>query len=161
MRKQPSSIRANWKESSSPSLKSVAKALHAFLLEYFIQNRVVQHTLFWVLSYYILLRFFAYEDTLYTVDFVYDFLFHISLGIVVYFNLLLLVPKLLNKQRYLFYLLAVALLLLAGIYLNKFTFEYFADLLFPRVLLHIVLQFPGYCPVFFDLPYPNHAAQIV
>ena len=131
MRKQPLLSQADLKKSNSPSLKRVAKALNAFILEYFIQNRVVQHTLFWVLSYYLLLRFFAYEDTLYTVDFVYNLLFHLSLAITVYLNLFFLVPKLLNKQRYLFYILAVLLLLVFGIYLNIFTFEYLADVLFP------------------------------
>ena len=131
MRKLPLLSQADLKESTSPSLKRVAKVLNAFILEYFIQNRVVQHTLFWVLSYYLLLRFFAYEDTLYTVDFVYDFLFHLSLALAVYLNLFLLVPKLLNKQRYLFYILSLALLLLIGIYLNIFTFEYLGDILFP------------------------------
>lgn len=133
MRKQPSSTPAAYNGArSKASWRGLIQYAHAFLLERIIQNRVIQHGLFWMLSYYILLRFFAYEETLYTVDFVYTFLFHLSLVSVVYFNLFMLVPRLLNKQRYLFYILSLLLLLPTGIILNKFTFEYLADLLFPN-----------------------------
>jgi len=52
-----------------------------------LQNRVLQHTLFWTLSYFILVRLFAYGDSLVTTDFIYAFLFHIPLVIGVYLHL--------------------------------------------------------------------------
>lgn len=117
--------------SNKSSIKQVGQSFNDFLLTKIIQNSVIQHTLFWVLSFYILLRFFAYETQLYPVDFIYTLLFHLSLVFIVYINLLVLIPRLLNRQRYLFYLLAVAVLLLIGIYANQLTFQYLADLLFP------------------------------
>lgn len=105
--------------------------IHSLLLEHIIQNRIIQHILFWILSFYILMRFFAYEDKLYTVDYVYTFLFHLSLGITVYLNLLFLIPKFLNRQKYLIYILTILLLLVTGVFLNQFTFNHLADFLFP------------------------------
>jgi sensor histidine kinase YesM len=96
----------------------------------FAQNRILQHILFWAVSFYILLRFFAYQNEIYTSDIIYSGLFHLSLVVVVYVNLLVLIPFLLQKNRILLYLIAVALLLFLGIQLNQWIFNDLSDWIF-------------------------------
>ncbi len=97
----------------------------------FFQSRLAQHLAFWGLSFYILTRHFAYEQEARLVDVVYTFLFHFSLLLAVYANLLVLIPRLLQLRRFLLYGLALGVLLAAGTFFNIFTFDYLADWLFP------------------------------
>ena len=97
----------------------------------FFQLRLVQHLAFWGLSFYILARHFAYEQEIQPVDLVYTFLFHLSLWFTVYANLFILIPRLLQARRFVFYALAVSALLAAGAYFNILTFDHLADWLFP------------------------------
>lgn len=100
----------------------IAQALH---------NRWLQHLAFWALSFFVLTRHFAYQDDIHMVDMVYCTLFHLSLWLAVYVNLLLLIPELLRPNRIVPYL-ALTLALMAGASLfNWFTFQYLADWLFP------------------------------
>ncbi len=99
--------------------------------EYLLRQRPLQHLAFWLLSFYVLARHFAYEDTVHRADIIYTLLFHLSLWLAVYANLLLLIPKLLQARRYLWYLLAITALLLAATYFNIFTFDVLAGWLFP------------------------------
>ena len=46
-----------------------------------------QHTLFWIVSFYVLLRLFAYNLEISRIDYIYTFLFHISIWLSVYINL--------------------------------------------------------------------------
>ncbi|MCI5082933.1 MAG: histidine kinase [Saprospiraceae bacterium] len=97
-----------------------------------IKNRWVQHLSFWALSYLILLRLFAYQDELFISDYIYTFLFHLSLLLVVYLNLRLLIPLLLQKSRYWLYFLALFVVFVLGVLFNEFTFNYLSDRLFPN-----------------------------
>ncbi len=96
-----------------------------------IRNRWVQHSLFWVLSYYILWRLFAYSKEVEWVDLIYTFLFHLTLVFVVYVNLRFLIPYYLQRKRYLIYFFFLILLILLGIGFNMATFNWLADVLFP------------------------------
>lgn len=96
-----------------------------------LQNRLLQHLLFWALSFYVLLRLFAYNLTISRIDYVYTLLFHLSLLAVVYVNLLLLIPRLLRPGRYLWFGLSVIAATVAGAGFNLFIFEELADRLFP------------------------------
>lgn len=95
------------------------------------QNRVVQHTLFWLFSFYVLLRMFAYQDEFEKVNIIYTFLFHLSLIFVVYLNLLWLIPRYLKPGRYFTYGFLALGLVLAGSLLNRVTFNSLADQIFP------------------------------
>lgn len=95
-------------------------------------NRYVQHISFWVVSFYILFRLFAYSEEVETVDLIYTFLFHIALVFVTYLNIWFLIPKFLQKRKYLIYFSGLVILILIGIGINNFTFNYLADLLFPN-----------------------------
>ena len=101
------------------------------ILKKIINNHLLQHSLFWGLSYFILLRLYAYQDELYASHYIFAFLFHISLVFVVYLNLRIAIPYFLEQKRYgLFFVLFILLFLLA-ILLNEFTFTNFSDWLFP------------------------------
>lgn len=95
------------------------------------QNRVVQHLLFWVLSFYVLMRFFAYTDELSKVDFIYTFLFHLSLWVAVYVHLFWLIPCFLRTKKYGQYFLLFFTVLILSSALNLLTFNYLSDFLFP------------------------------
>lgn len=102
-----------------------------FWLEKMIRNRAVQHVLFWVLSFYVLLRLFAYNLAISRIDFIYTFLFHLSLWAAVYVNLLILIPRLLRPRRYILYGLCFVLTALGGGAFNLLIFKELADWLFP------------------------------
>jgi len=94
-------------------------------------NKWTQHLSFWTLSFYVLLRLFAYELPPSGSDWIYTLLFHLPLLVAVYINLNWLIPRYLRRQRYLLYTLLTIGLLVSATYFNLFTFEYLADLLFP------------------------------
>ncbi len=95
------------------------------------RNRALQHVLFWVLSFYVLMRIFAYSDEWATVDLVYTLLFHFSIWLPVYVNLLWLIPSFLRTGKYALYLMLLAVFAIIGIIINLFTFNYLSDILFP------------------------------
>jgi len=102
-----------------------------YFVQWLLRNRALQHVLFWGVSFYILLRHFAYADELTRADWVYAILFHLSLLTVVYINLLILIPRLLQNGRYIWYGLAWLVTLALGISLNNLIFNTLADQLFP------------------------------
>jgi len=94
-------------------------------------NRIVQHFLFWGLSYFILLNFFSSSNKVEKIDFIYTFLFHISLVAAVYVNIWLLIPMFMTKRRYMYYLLSVLALLFLSAFINQLTFNKLVDLILP------------------------------
>ena len=96
-----------------------------------LQQRWLQHLAFWALSFYVLTRHFAYEEEIHKVDLIYTLLFHLSLWLAVYLNLLLLIPRLLRSNRIILYLFSVAIELAGASVFNWLTFQYLADWLFP------------------------------
>lgn len=101
------------------------------IVQWLLRNRVLQHILFWSLSFYVLARFFAYEETISRADVVYTLLFHISLLITVYINLLILIPIFLKQGKYIIYLVLLIFTLSGGAWINEATFNYIGDWLFP------------------------------
>lgn len=94
-------------------------------------NRIVQHVLFWTASFTFLVNFFKTSGELTKIDFIYTFLFHISLAAAVYVNIWLLIPLLLRKSRYLLYLGSVVALIYLAALLNQLTFEKLVDIILP------------------------------
>ena len=105
--------------------------IRRWLKERILRNRLVQHSLFWALSFYILLRLFAYEVPPSAADWIYTLLFHLSLLFGVYLNLLWLIPAFLQQGRHSMYAAGVLLLLSAATGLNLLTFQFLADWIFP------------------------------
>lgn len=58
---------------------------------------------------------------------IYSALFHISIVESVYLNLWVLIPKLLDRKKYLLYFIGIASVIIVGIQLNIFTFNYLTD----------------------------------
>ncbi|MEZ5040597.1 MAG: histidine kinase [Saprospiraceae bacterium] len=99
-------------------------------IEHIFQNRGIRHLLFWMLSFYVLFRLFFTNEKYFYTDWIYTFLFHISLFFVVYINLQLLLPLFFQHKKYLHYLLGFIITLGLGMVLNHLTFQYIADWLF-------------------------------
>ncbi|PCH69159.1 MAG: hypothetical protein COC06_08100 [Bacteroidales bacterium] len=104
------------------------------ILKSLVQNRMLQHLLFWVCSFYVLLQFFAFEDQLSDIDFVYTLLFHISLVFGVYLNIEILIRFLLKKEKYILYILALVAIWLLIAAVNQFTFTHLSDWIAPDYL---------------------------
>jgi sensor histidine kinase YesM len=95
------------------------------------QHRMVQHLLFWAVSFYVLMRLFAYSDEVSTVDIIYTFLFHLSIWLTVYINLNWLIPVYFKAEKYGLYFLLLAISTCISIGFNLLTFNYLSDILFP------------------------------
>jgi sensor histidine kinase YesM len=95
-----------------------------------LQNRVLQHTLFWCLSYYYLLYYFS-PDNPQKIDLIYTTVFHLPLLAGVYINLAVLVPWLLRRKRYIAFVVLVIALIGGMAALNIFLFNKVVDYLFP------------------------------
>jgi sensor histidine kinase YesM len=105
------------------------------------RNRFFLHSLFWALSYYILLQHFSISSQVSLIDYIFIALFHISIVSTVYINLYILIPRLLNKQNYLKYVFSLVILFFIFYGIHIFTFDYLSEILFPNYYL---ITFYGY-----------------
>ena len=96
-------------------------------LHQIVQNRLVQHSLFWALSLYVLFKIFNLNDTLAWTDWIYTVLFHLSLAILVYLNTMVLIPYLLRRNWYILFILGSVILTVGAAILNQFTFTTFCS----------------------------------
>lgn len=88
-----------------------------------INSKWIQHPVFWVLSVYAIGNYFSISSIFKFIDFFYALLFHIPLVFLVYVNLRVLIPKLLERGKYAIYALSIPLLLVTTFVLHEFTFE--------------------------------------
>jgi len=93
--------------------------------------RVLQHLLFWVLSFYIFLQFFKAEVKAEKIDYVYTSLFHITLFPVVYLNLEWLLPNFANKRKWLAYAVLILIMIVLFSWLNFQFFERWSTRILP------------------------------
>ena len=104
--------------------------------------RILQHLVFWIISFFILVRFFNTSNQVEKIDVIYTLIFHVSLLTGVYINLLVLIPHLLKKKKYLIY----ALLLIATIAgtsgFNLITFDKWIDYILPGYYFISFYDFP-------------------
>ncbi len=94
-------------------------------------NRIFLHILFWLFSYFIFSQIFKISDEVTRIDYIFSGLFHLSLLFGVYINLVLLMPKLFGKKKYLIYFTSLAATIFLSIILNLITFDWLADFVFP------------------------------
>lgn len=111
------------------------------LLQLIFQNRILQHILFWCLSYYCLLIFFS-PGPPERIDMIYTAAFHIPLLIAVYINLGVFIPLLLRKGRYGLYLCSLPALMALAAGLNIFLFNVVIDYLVPDYFFIAYYNFP-------------------
>lgn len=106
------------------------------LLNNSLYQKILLYFLFWIVSFYIGLEVFSYEDEYRTIDVIYTFLFHIPLIFGVSLHSYHLIPNYLAKSRFWIY----AITLVIGVYgasipLYFFTFNVFSEWLFPNYYL--------------------------
>ena len=94
-------------------------------------NRALQHILFWTASYVFLVNFFSTGNRTEKIDYIYTAIFHVSLVTAVYVNTGILIPRILQKGRYLVYFLSLVALIFAGGVFNQITFNHLVDLVLP------------------------------
>jgi len=95
------------------------------------RNRLLQHSLFWAFSFFVLLRIFAYSEEITTVDLIYTFLFHLSIWPAVYLNISWLIPRYFQAGKYLIYVLLLSVEIILSVGFNLAIFNYLSDFLFP------------------------------
>jgi len=95
------------------------------------QNRIIQHILFWSVSYYYLIHSFSITNNIEKIDFIYTGVFHVTIVLAVYINLYVLIPRLLAKKRYVLYAVGLLVLLAVTAQLNIFIFSHAIDYLLP------------------------------
>lgn len=101
-----------------------------FFLRIF-QIRVLQHLVFWAVSFIILLNFFNTSNQIEKIDFIYTAIFHISLITGVYLNLFVLIPLFLKRNRYLLYGLLLLIVIAGTAGFNMLTFDKLIDYVLP------------------------------
>ena len=95
------------------------------------QVRILQHLLFWAISFTVLLYFFNTSNKIEKIDIIYTAIFHISLVTGVYLNLLVLIPLFLKKDRYLLYGLLLLAVIAGTAGFNLLTFNKLIDYVLP------------------------------
>ena len=93
--------------------------------------RILQHLLFWVISFFILVRFFNTSNQVEKIDVIYTLIFHVSLLTGVYINLILLIPHFLRKKKYLIYVLLLIATIAGTSGFNLITFDKWIDYILP------------------------------
>lgn len=107
-----------------------------------INSKWIQHPVFWVLSVYAIGNYFSISSIFKFIDFFYALLFHIPLVFLVYVNLRVLIPKLLERGKYAIYALSIPLLLVTAFVLHEFTFEILLPIL-PTEFYMVSFTDPG------------------
>jgi len=96
-----------------------------------IKSRWLQHLLFWLAAFYILLRSFAGSAGIVKIDIIYTLIFIATMLPGIYLNLLLLIPRFLSKKHYFLYSSSVLLMIPATACLNILTFSKLTDIILP------------------------------
>lgn len=88
-----------------------------------LNKKWIQHGAFWVLSIYAIGSYFSIASLFKFIDFFYSLLFHVPLVFLVYVNLRVLIPRFLEREKYLLYFASIPMLLLASYAVHELTFE--------------------------------------
>lgn len=94
--------------------------------------RLIQHFLFWLLSFRILLGVFANSNDFLLIDFIYTGVFISTILIPVYLNLRLLIPKLLSIKKYFLFVISFSVVLALSVIFNHLVFSKLIDYIFPE-----------------------------
>ncbi|WP_346858014.1 histidine kinase [uncultured Draconibacterium sp.] len=94
------------------------------------KDRVLQHILFWCLSFLILMNILKVSAEVKRIDLIYTAVFHVPIVLVVYLNLRLIFPLFWEQKRYFYYSLAVVLLVALGSGFYLLLFDSWIDHIF-------------------------------
>jgi hypothetical protein len=89
------------------------------------------HLVFWVLSVFVLMLVFNTSGKLQWIDVVYVAVFHLSLAPLFYLNVMVMMPRLFQAGKYLWFFLAATLATLLFTFFSELLFSRFADYVFP------------------------------
>lgn len=93
--------------------------------------RILQHLVFWVLSFFVFLYLFKTGEHAEKVDYVYTLLFHVTLLPAVYLNLEWLLPKFANRKTWWLYGASLVVLILVFSWINYRFFQSWSSGLLP------------------------------
>ncbi|OQP53411.1 hypothetical protein A4H97_23465 [Niastella yeongjuensis] len=93
---------------------------------------MLQHILFWSVSYYDLIHSFSITNNIETIDYIYTAVFHITIVLAVYVNGFVLIPRLLARNKYGLYAVCVLALLAGTAQLNIFIYSHAIDFFLPN-----------------------------
>ncbi len=91
--------------------------------------RPLPHILFWVVSFYFIGSYFSVAGTLSSIDYLYSISFHLCLVPLVYLNLGLLIPRLLQEKHYFSYILGLIISMIITVAIHFLVFEILIPLL--------------------------------
>lgn len=100
------------------------------ILSRLINNKVLQHFLFWLLSFLILLNVLKVSADIHRIDVIYTAVFHVPILLIVYINLQVLFPVFLEKGRYFLYTISVLVLIALGSGFYIMLFNHWIDYIF-------------------------------
>ncbi len=103
--------------------------------------RILQHILFWILSFYVFLNVFKVGNKPEKIDYVYTALFHVSILPPVYINLSLLLPWFRRTNNWKVYSLIILSLIGMFSWLNLKFFSGWSDLILPDYFFISYLSF--------------------
>ncbi len=95
-----------------------------------VANRIFQHLLFWCVSFLILTNIFKVSAEIEKIDLIYTAIFHLPIVLIVYINLNVLFPLLLERGRYFLYAVLVLTTIALGAAFYLFLFNILVDLVF-------------------------------
>ena len=95
-----------------------------------LKNRILQHILFWCLSFLILTNILKVSVEIKKIDLIYTAIFHVPIVLIVYLNLKLLFPVFLEKGKYFLYSISVLALISLGAGFYIILFDNWIDHIF-------------------------------
>lgn len=95
-----------------------------------LKNRILQHILFWCLSFLILTNILKVSVELKQIDLIYTAIFHVPIVLIVYLNLKLLFPVFLERGKYFLYSISVLALISLGAGFYIILFDNWIDHIF-------------------------------
>ncbi|HKI90331.1 MAG TPA: histidine kinase [Draconibacterium sp.] len=99
-------------------------------LVHLVKNKVLQHLVFWLLSFLILLNVLRVSADIHQIDVIYTAVFHVSILLIVYINLQVLFPLFLEKGRYFLYSVSVLATIALGSVFYIILFDRWIDYIF-------------------------------
>ena len=111
------------------------------LFKRIVQSRIFLHSLFWAISFYILLQHFSISQEVTFIDYLFTALFHVSIFSAVYLNLYFLIPQFLDRHNYWKYVLGLVILFLVFYGVHVITFDYISEFLFPNYYLIVFYDY--------------------
>jgi sensor histidine kinase YesM len=111
-------------------------------------SRVIQHFLFWLLSYYVFLNLFKIGSRPEKIDYVYTALFHLFILPPVYLNLFIFLPALSKRNNWKTYIASNLGVITIFSGLNYYFFSKWSNLVLPAYFFISYFQFLQVC-IFF------------